>query len=270
MRNPQRLKLAAPSPLRVAWVLVVLCAHTLPVGIPDRYPWGFPAGLVIGALLLALLGVLAMPQQRVRNISVVPAAGLARLCFGVAVGIGLMGLGLGFGGLWAENIEYKLRLSTIRGDLLPSAMILMFCAYLIEGRWVARRLMRRVVGLHVLAALTSPVVTTLWDPLSFSDLSIPWAGITYMSVPILAAIAAANVPLRLPQQTGLCRVCEYDLTGNVSGRCPECGTPIAAGTEAAAPPGPAEVKNAEQTRPSEVQCRTPAGPRRAAPPAVRV
>lgn len=25
---------------------------------------------------------------------------------------------------------------------------------------------------------------------------------------------------------GFCHVCSYDLTGNVSGRCPECGTPI--------------------------------------------
>jgi hypothetical protein len=24
---------------------------------------------------------------------------------------------------------------------------------------------------------------------------------------------------------GFCRKCDYDLTGNVSGRCPECGTP---------------------------------------------
>ena len=23
-----------------------------------------------------------------------------------------------------------------------------------------------------------------------------------------------------------CRICDYDLTGNVSGTCPECGTPI--------------------------------------------
>ncbi len=28
------------------------------------------------------------------------------------------------------------------------------------------------------------------------------------------------------QSQGLCVVCEYDLTGNVSGVCPECGTPI--------------------------------------------
>jgi hypothetical protein len=25
---------------------------------------------------------------------------------------------------------------------------------------------------------------------------------------------------------GFCRACGYNLTGNVSGRCPECGTPI--------------------------------------------
>ncbi len=29
---------------------------------------------------------------------------------------------------------------------------------------------------------------------------------------------------------GHCRTCDYDLTGNVSGRCPECGTAIALGT----------------------------------------
>ncbi len=44
---------------------------------------------------------------------------------------------------------------------------------------------------------------------------------------------------------GHCPVCNYNLTGNVSRRCPECGTPIAAGTEGAAAPGPAEVKSTE-------------------------
>jgi 7-keto-8-aminopelargonate synthetase-like enzyme len=28
---------------------------------------------------------------------------------------------------------------------------------------------------------------------------------------------------------GFCRRCGYDLTGNVSGRCPECGTPTCCG-----------------------------------------
>ena len=29
-----------------------------------------------------------------------------------------------------------------------------------------------------------------------------------------------------PQVFGYCKKCDYDLTGNVSGVCPECGTPI--------------------------------------------
>ena len=32
---------------------------------------------------------------------------------------------------------------------------------------------------------------------------------------------------------GHCRQCRYDLTGNVSGRCPECGTPVAPAPESA-------------------------------------
>jgi hypothetical protein len=32
---------------------------------------------------------------------------------------------------------------------------------------------------------------------------------------------------RRKPRPGFCRRCDYDLTGNTSGRCPECGTPIA-------------------------------------------
>ncbi len=54
------------------------------------------------------------------------------------------------------------------------------------------------------------------------------------SVLIAFALAALFIPavvwllLRAPQNppSGLCRHCGYDLTGNTSGRCPECGTPI--------------------------------------------
>ena len=35
----------------------------------------------------------------------------------------------------------------------------------------------------------------------------------------------ARKPRHKPVPPGQCRKCGYNLTGNVSGRCPECGTP---------------------------------------------
>jgi len=40
---------------------------------------------------------------------------------------------------------------------------------------------------------------------------------------VLIALAIAHRPLR---PTHACRFCGYDLTGNTSGRCPECGTAV--------------------------------------------
>jgi hypothetical protein len=51
------------------------------------------------------------------------------------------------------------------------------------------------------------------------------------SLPCWMAIAAALLVIlavvRLRKhRRGICARCGYDLTGNVSGRCPECGTPL--------------------------------------------
>lgn len=49
---------------------------------------------------------------------------------------------------------------------------------------------------------------------------------------ILPAVAAVVIVRGKPRQRdGLCARCSYDLTGNVSGVCPECGTPVATQTE---------------------------------------
>ena len=48
-------------------------------------------------------------------------------------------------------------------------------------------------------------------------------------LPILAAVAFVYFVRRYHERQpdiGHCRVCDYNLTGNVSGRCPECGTPV--------------------------------------------
>ena len=46
---------------------------------------------------------------------------------------------------------------------------------------------------------------------------------------LTAALPARWVWVRMPRRAekrGLCHVCRYDLTGNISGVCPECGTPV--------------------------------------------
>ena len=50
----------------------------------------------------------------------------------------------------------------------------------------------------------------------------------YLPVLLLLGTIAWILTRKTPKP-GHCRKCGYDLTGNVSGRCPECGAKIAAG-----------------------------------------
>jgi hypothetical protein len=52
--------------------------------------------------------------------------------------------------------------------------------------------------------------------------------------PIAPMLAALITAVRLPvvyNEAGLCYRCGYDLRGDVSGICPECGTPISTATD---------------------------------------
>lgn len=51
-----------------------------------------------------------------------------------------------------------------------------------------------------------------------------YACVAFAVLPIAYAVRRRR--LRLAARKGLCRTCAYDLTGNVSGVCPECGAPI--------------------------------------------
>jgi hypothetical protein len=66
---------------------------------------------------------------------------------------------------------------------------------------------------------THCVVVPLWIPILLSGTALGWCGRRLWQRP-------AN---------GHCHACGYDLTGNVSGVCPECGTPVP--PPASAPPG---------------------------------
>ena len=58
-------------------------------------------------------------------------------------------------------------------------------------------------------------------------------GAWIITVPLWLLFSAVAIPTvalwRVPRrgEQGRCRECDYDLTGNLSGRCPECGTAVA-------------------------------------------
>ena len=75
-----------------------------------------------------------------------------------------------------------------------------------------------------------------WRPLAFGGKwsDVPWQG---PASGLVFGLIALRVPPRRPSP-GLCPSCRYDLTGNVSGTCPECGKaiiPPAAAPRAASP-----------------------------------
>ena len=58
----------------------------------------------------------------------------------------------------------------------------------------------------------------------FEVLVPAWSLAVAFSLLPLARVVARSRELRRQARIGLCRRCGYDLRGNVSGRCPECGT----------------------------------------------
>jgi hypothetical protein len=93
------------------------------------------------------------------------------------------------------------------------------------------------VVLNSTAVGASPYFAT-WSPRSLDAEDIPnvlwpesassigacriplWIPLAFIAVPTLVAWRHSR-PLRL----GFCHNCGYNLTGNTTGRCPECGTP---------------------------------------------
>jgi hypothetical protein len=61
----------------------------------------------------------------------------------------------------------------------------------------------------------------------------PLISLLFLYLPILRAVRAWHRRVKVPRK-GRCGICRYDLTGNTSGICPECGRPIKQKAEATA------------------------------------
>jgi hypothetical protein len=82
-------------------------------------------------------------------------------------------------------------------------------------------------GLWSLVPMFSTVVQRLRGPPSNLALKVLAGGVAlWIPMALCAVVFVAMRPRRSAGRPPLCRNCNYDLTGNVSGRCPECGTPI--------------------------------------------
>ena len=90
-------------------------------------------------------------------------------------------------------------------------------------------------GYHAKRYSPSVKTPTQWQFLGFGGTHVQSTDmtLTYLRFPDWAIVAIAAIgPLvwiipRRKIPPGRCRSCHYDLTGNVSGVCPECGTNIA-------------------------------------------
>ena len=62
------------------------------------------------------------------------------------------------------------------------------------------------------------------------SLELPWFGVTFLVNAIVYGVIGCAFgwaySRQLPTYPRCCAICEYDLTGNLSGVCPECGTKI--------------------------------------------
>jgi len=76
------------------------------------------------------------------------------------------------------------------------------------------------------------------------NVSLDTTAITVITTTIVLCIVDFVLKRRSRMQPGHCCECGYDLTRNVSGRCPECGTPVPQ-PQVAQSPTPADIIKSE-------------------------
>ena len=77
-------------------------------------------------------------------------------------------------------------------------------------------------GLSLYAAILLPSGPRKRDSWEF----LCWSLLVVSALMMFGAVYAQVWLWRHPHHPGTCHSCGYSLTGNVSGVCPECGTPV--------------------------------------------
>lgn len=122
---------------------------------------------------------------------------------------------------WAEHIVASLIVAVF---LSPIAAFAYGCAKARScpswpGRW---RIV--VVVFYSGCCLLVPYLTFYTQYGLLAWLAFPVVGLI---APVFAVVFVLNAnDIAKASQVNLCRYCEYDLTGNVSGICPECGEQV--------------------------------------------
>ncbi len=148
---------------------------------------------------------------------------------------------VGTAGVWVRSYWARMEIHWSDGD---GADYRAACNYGAAQMWVFRSRSRRSPrlprGIFSFSGKASPI--DKYGLTHFKHLKcepyVDWPGINSVSVPLwlpTAVLSITSCVLARPlvrtwrrRRYNLCLTCGYDLTGNVSGVCPECGT-IAAG-----------------------------------------
>lgn len=131
---------------------------------------------------------------------------------------------------------------SIRGAaaVLRNLVLLMGATVCWGGLWIIPLAPKARRGLGKVCAAAAAVVLIAW--LLEPSRPAPWRSGALTVVPIAALFAlalsacAALIPYKRPIAVGRCLECGYNLTGNISGKCPECGTPVPLGVSALSSP----------------------------------
>ncbi len=121
----------------------------------------------------------------------------------------------------------------IQASLLVLLLFLPFTAFLV-ARWRAgsalgRRSTGLVIGYYVVLCCFIVLFLCSADTDQAVRRALPVAGLTLILGPVVTGILLVEGSRLARRPRSMCKRCEYcgyNLTGNVSGICPECGEPV--------------------------------------------